>query len=330
MRRRFTLLDVFTSARLAGNGLAVVHDADGLDPAVMLAFTREMRLSETSFVQAAEAPGADYRHRIFMVTGEIPFAGHPSLGAAVAVARERDETSARYVQQTGAGLQPVEVELDGDRARVSMLQEPAAFGAELDPAEVLGAVGLAGAEADPRLPAQVVSTGARQVMACVRDPAALGRLRPDFGAIAALLGGVSALTLYVAHVDVAAGRAAARSFANSADVGEDPATGSAAGPLCAHVAARTGCDHLEIAQGVEMGRPSVLRTTLEGDRAGRAGRLIDRRRTSVVSRRQRADAGCGPPDPARVTVRSGPRGARQAHSARGAVRKGRRTAPEAG
>src|ERR687886_2155152 len=105
-----TWLDVFTARPLTGNGLAVVHDADAVDDATMLAFARETRLSETSFVQSATEAGADYRNRIWMTTRELPFAGHPSIGAAVAVARARGDRQARYVQQTGAGLQDVEVE----------------------------------------------------------------------------------------------------------------------------------------------------------------------------------------------------------------------------
>ena len=91
--RRYTLLDVFTSTRLQGNPLAVVHDADGVPDAVMHAFARETRLSETSFVQTPTVAGADYRNRIWMMSGEVPFAGHPSLGVAAAVARERGEAS---------------------------------------------------------------------------------------------------------------------------------------------------------------------------------------------------------------------------------------------
>src|SRR3954447_8810587 len=105
----------------------------------MRRFARETRLSETSFVQSPSA-GGDYRHRIFMPTGEIPFAGHPSLGAAVAVARARGEGSVTFVQETQAGNQPIDVEVDGDRARASMLQEAATFGDELDPEDVLSAV----------------------------------------------------------------------------------------------------------------------------------------------------------------------------------------------
>ncbi len=271
-RRRFTLLDVFTSRRFAGNGLAVVHDADGLPDELMLAFAREMRLSETSFVQTGA--DADYRHRIFMPTGEIPFAGHPSLGTAVAVARERGETEAAYVQQTHAGRQPVEVRLDGDRASASMLQEPAVFGDEIDAGEALAALGLDGSDADPRVPAQFVSTGLMQLVVGVRDRGVLARAVPDYDAIARVLAPGDGLTLYVAVVDPAAGSAWARSFVRSAVEGEDPATGSAAGPLCVHVAARTGCEALEVAQGVEMGRPSRLRTALEGDRVRVGGDAV--------------------------------------------------------
>ncbi len=271
-RHRFTLLDVFTSERLTGNGLAVVHDADGLEPEVMLRFARETRLSETSFVQSSDA-GADYRHRIFMPTGEIPFAGHPSLGTAIAVARARGDHEVTYVQETVPGRQPVDVQVDGDRARASMLQEPATFGEELDPEDVLGAVGLEASEADPRLPGQVVSTGAHQLIACVHDEAALGRVYPDYRHVEQLLARHDAIVLYVAHVDPEAGTARARSFA-SGTVGEDPATGAAVGPLCAHVAARTGRERLEVVQGVEMGRRSVLSATLEGDRVRVAGDAV--------------------------------------------------------
>src|SRR5919197_6158109 len=138
----YTVLDVFAASPLDGNALAVVHDADGLDDATMLRFARETRLSDTTFVQTASAPGADYRNRIFTMGGELPFAGHPSLGTAVAVARAASANEARYVQQTPAGLQPIEVSGDGRRFRASMLQEPAEFGAEHDPEPFLAGVGL--------------------------------------------------------------------------------------------------------------------------------------------------------------------------------------------
>jgi trans-2,3-dihydro-3-hydroxyanthranilate isomerase len=271
---RFTWLDVFSGERFQGNGLAVVHDADGVPDATMHRIARETRLSETSFVLGSDTEGADYRHRIWMMNGEIPFAGHPSLGTAAAVARARGETHATYVQETKPGLQEIQVDIDGGGAQVSMLQEPPAFGDELDPGEVLPLVGLEEDDADPELPVQVVSTGAPMVIAPVREPARLARLWPDYDRIGALLATHSAIVLYVVAVDPAAGEARARSFMSTAEMGEDPATGAAAGPTMAHVAARVGVERLDIVQGVEMGRPSLLRTSVEGDRVRVGGEVV--------------------------------------------------------
>ncbi|MEA2252001.1 MAG: hypothetical protein QOG70_2243 [Solirubrobacteraceae bacterium] len=262
MPRRLAWLDVFTSRALAGNGLAVVHDADDLDDATMLAFARETNLAETTFVQTATADGADYRNRIFMPTGELPFAGHPSLGTAVAVAHARGDREARYVQQTGAGLQPVEVDLPngGFVARASMLQEPAVFGEELEPEPVLSALGLAAADAHPELPVQVVSTGIAQVIVPVRDAGALDRAAPDAAALEALLERTGTTVAYLAHCEPEREVAAARSFFIQGPLArEDPGTGSAAGPLCAYLHARTGAARVDVEQGVHMGRPCLLR-----------------------------------------------------------------------
>jgi trans-2,3-dihydro-3-hydroxyanthranilate isomerase len=271
---RYTVVDVFTATRLQGNALAVVHDADGVPDGVMHAFAREARLSETSFLQTPEAADADYRNRIWMIGGEIPFAGHPSLGAAAATARIRAEHTVTYVQETGAGLQPVDVEVEEDRARVSMLQEPAEFGPELDPGEVLGTVGLEGEDGHPELPCQVVSTGLPHVVAPVRDPAVLSRVWPNYDRIAQLLGPLGCLVVYLVHVDPETGSARARGFTRDALPGEDPATGSAAGPLAAYVAERTGTLRLDIAQGVEMGRGSRIHTEIEGDRVRVGGDVV--------------------------------------------------------
>jgi trans-2,3-dihydro-3-hydroxyanthranilate isomerase len=252
-----TWLDVFTARRLTGNGLAVVHGADAVDDATMLAFARETRLSETSFVQTATEAGADYRNRIWMTTRELPFAGHPSIGVAVAVARSRGERSVSYVQQTGAGLQAIDVELGDDVARASMLQEPAAFGAEVEASLALRTLGLGPDEAAPELPPQVVATGLAHLMVPVRSAAALDRVAPDGAALRALLDEHGCTCAYLAHLDGEA--ASARSFfLDGATVLEDPATGSAAGPLMAYAHDRTGVARLAIDQGVAMGRASRL------------------------------------------------------------------------
>ena len=272
--RPYTVLDVFTVAPLAGNALAVVHDDDGVSSETMRRFAIETSLSETSFIQSPAVRGADYRHRIWTVAGEIPFAGHPSLGAAVAMTRARGAREAHFVQQTGAGLQPVDVRIEGDRAQASMLQEPATFGAEVDAGAVMAAVGLEADAAVPGLPPQVVSTGLPALIAPVASQAALARADADFGALDELMCPHEVPNLYLAHWEPGAGRARARMFSRLVKGGEDPATGSAAGPLCAYLARRTGSERVEIAQGVEMGRPSRLVTALEGERVRVGGCVV--------------------------------------------------------
>jgi trans-2,3-dihydro-3-hydroxyanthranilate isomerase len=279
--RRLTWLDVFTSRPLAGNGLAVVHDADGVDDTTMLAFARETKLSETTFVQTATEDGADYRNRIWMTTRELPFAGHPSLGTAVAVAHARGDRQAHYVQQTGAGHQPVDVELgDGGLAHASMLQEPARFGAEPDPALVLRSLGLLDADGHPELPAQFVSCGVEHLVIPVRDDSVLARVHPDADALAAVLAQNEAICAYVAWLEPDGVAVQARGFflegaplVAGSLVAEDPATGSAAGPLCAYLHERPGVARIDITQGVAMGRPSRI-TCEAGERVRVAGDVV--------------------------------------------------------
>jgi trans-2,3-dihydro-3-hydroxyanthranilate isomerase len=268
-----TWLDVFTDVPLAGNALAVVHDADGVGDDTMHRFACETRLSETSFVQAPAADGADYRNRIWTMDGEIAFAGHPSLGVAVAVARLRGEREVTYMQETGAGVQPVEVTLEGDPARASMLQEPAVFGPEVDPARLAEIAGLSVDQLDPEFTPQVVSTGLPHIMAPVRHGAlATAAPRPE---LRALLKELGCVVLYLVEPDLPRGAAQARSFMIVPEgVGEDPATGSAVGPLCAYLAERTGTTRIVVEQGVEMRRRSVLEAELDGDRVRVSGDVV--------------------------------------------------------
>jgi trans-2,3-dihydro-3-hydroxyanthranilate isomerase len=247
----------------------VVQDADGLDEETMLRFAQETRLSETTFVQSAEAPDADYRNRIWTVAGEIPFAGHPSLGTAVAVARRRGEQRATYLQQTLVGLQPIDLELSGELARASMLQDLAVFGEELDPAEVLSVADLFADDAHPDLPVQVVSTGLPTVIVPVVE-GALERAEPGIG----LAEGVSLNANFYVVDCTTPERPRARMFTAMVEGAEDPATGSAAGPLCAYLSRYAGVDEIEITQGVDMGRPSILRARIEGDRVRVGGDVV--------------------------------------------------------
>jgi len=273
--RRLTWLDVFTSTPLAGNGLAVIHDADALEPATMLRVARETAQSESSFVQSPTVDGADYRNRIFTMVDEIPFAGHPSLGVAVAMARAAGLREARYHQQTGAGVQPVEVELVGDVARASMLQEPAVFGDALEPAPILGALGLGPADAHAELPVQPVSTGIFHLMIPVRDTVALERARPNLLRVQALEEQTATMVLYLFVPGEDGAPVRARGFFAERDhVLEDPATGSAAGPLCAYLHQHTGAAETSVRQGIEMGRASRLDTAIDGDRVRVAGDCV--------------------------------------------------------
>jgi trans-2,3-dihydro-3-hydroxyanthranilate isomerase len=244
-----------------------VHDADGVSDETMLAFAKETRLVETTFVQRSEV--AAYRNRIWTPAEEIPFAGHPSLGTAVAVALERGETDVEYRQQTHAGVQPVRVERDGDRAHASVLQEPAQFGAEVDPDAILDAIGLGPEDRHPTLTPQHVSTGLATLIAPLASAGAVSRARKDQAAVAALAEGT--FNLYLCAVED--GSARARSFPSELE-GEDPATGSAAGPLLAYANARLGAERLEVTQGVEMGRPSRLLASMEDGRVRVGGDVV--------------------------------------------------------
>lgn len=274
MPRRVSFLDVFTDRPLAGNGLAVVDDADGLGEETMLGFARETRLSETTFVQSPSAEGADYRNRIWTPGEELPFAGHPSLGTAVAVSRWRGDEEGDYVQQTGAGLQPVQARRRGEIWRASMLQGPAEFGEELDPQAALGAAGLDAAEGVAALPPQIVSTGIAHAMVPVRSAEALAGARPDYAAIDELLRPHSGVVLYLAWCDPGAGRARARGFARIVEIGEDPATGSAVGPLCAYLAEHAGAEAIVVEQGEQVGRPSRLEASMERELVRVSGAVV--------------------------------------------------------
>jgi trans-2,3-dihydro-3-hydroxyanthranilate isomerase len=264
---------VFTSQPYSGNGLAVVHDADDLDRAAMLAFARETHLSETTFVQEPTEAAADYRNRIFDVFEELPFAGHPSLGTAVAVARRRGETGASYLQQTVTGLQPIDVEVDGDTARASMLQPPAVFGDPIDSARAAAALSLEVSAIHAQLPVCTGSTGLKHLFVPLKDTAALSAATPSTESHRALTSATGAFVVYAFVVD--GSRVHARGFHDQlGGIAEDPATGSAAGPLAAYVAQHLGPQSITITQGEQMGRLSTIDAAVGGDGITVAGDVV--------------------------------------------------------
>lgn len=157
-----------------------------------------------------------------------------------------------------------------------MVQEAEQFLGELDPAAVLASIGLTPDDADQELPAELVATGVPQVLVPVSGPEALSRAKPDAAKVAALLAETTAITVYAAFCDTANGWASARSFFDSPGgiAEEDPATGSAAGPLMAYLHKHRGLTALVIEQGVQMGRPSRLEASMEGDRPRVGGEVV--------------------------------------------------------
>ncbi len=271
--RRFPYLsmDVFTSRRLEGNQLAVFTDARGMTDAEMQAVARETNLSETTFVlpDPGAAPDAPVRVRIFTVSEELPFAGHPTLGTAAAL---RGATGARrVVLSLGVGAIPVDFEDTPQGAFGEMRQRDPELGAIHARQEVATALGLSADELDPALPIQTVSTGLPFAVVPVRSLATLRALRFDSRRAADYLEGSDARFFYFVcreTVDAEA-RIHARMIFHG---GEDPATGSAAGCcaawMVAHGVARPD-ERVLIEQGLEIRRPSRIFV-----RAGRAGERV--------------------------------------------------------
>jgi trans-2,3-dihydro-3-hydroxyanthranilate isomerase len=281
MNIAFEQVDVFTDRPFAGNPLCVVPDGTGLSTEQMQAIAKEMNLSETTFVLPPTDPKAAYWMRIFTTVREIPFAGHPSVGTAYVMARAGrfplQEPITRIFQQVGVGTLPIDIEVSaGKPSRVIMTQGTPAFGEvlrDLTPvAEALGVEPTAFART--KLPIQVVSTGLWHLLVPVPDLVTIGRLRPNAARLDTLLGGCGALGCFVFCLQATAPDtfAHARMFAPGDGVPEDPATGSAAGPLGAYLAAHGVLPKTQTAfvveQGIEMGRPSRMWVEVGRDATG--------------------------------------------------------------
>ncbi len=246
----YLLLDVFAERPLEGNQLAVFADGTGLETAEMQAIACELKLSETVFLLDAQQ-GGDARVRIFTPAVELPFAGHPVLGTGAALAGAL--ARAGVVLETGAGEIEVELVSREERALTgSMLQPLPTWEPVEEPGPLLAALGL---EASV-LPVERYTNGPHHVFVAAGSPAQVAALDPDLRALGALEphSGVSCF----AGAD---GRFKTRMFGPGVGIAEDPATGSAAGPLAVHLVrhgwAAPG-QRLEIRQGEELGRPSLL------------------------------------------------------------------------
>ena len=279
MSRSFLILDVFTDRPYGGNQLAVLPDAQGLSDVAMQAIAHEFNFSETTFVLPTSDPEATARVRIFTPTAELPFAGHPNIGTAYAlaltgrIAPQDGRASVRF--EEGVGLVELSLRFDGDRPAEAELvaPQPLDLVGELDPADVAVAIGLeiddvVGAHHRPT----IASVGAPFAFVELRDRATLARARPLHEPFELHLPAerVTGLAAYVRDDE----RIEARVFVPLYGILEDPATGSAAAALAGLLASldprESGELSWTIAQGAAIDRPSriIARATKSAGRVG--------------------------------------------------------------
>jgi trans-2,3-dihydro-3-hydroxyanthranilate isomerase len=254
---RYVIADVFTDTPLTGNQLAVFTDARGLETERMQELAREMNYSESTFVLPSEGDG-HARIRIFTPVAELPFAGHPTLGTAFVLAAPLQLDEIRL--ETGAGVVPVTLERDGSRIVFGRMVQPIPTVEPFGSAEreLFDALGIEGSE----LPVELYDNGIKHAYVCLPSEQDVKSLRPDLTRLAEFDA--------VVGINCFAGsgsRWKTRMFAPGGGVPEDPATGSAAGPLALHLARHGRIafgDEIQISQGVELGRPSTLYARVDG------------------------------------------------------------------
>jgi trans-2,3-dihydro-3-hydroxyanthranilate isomerase len=253
---RYVVADVFTDRPLAGNQLAVFTDARDIPEERLQPLAREVNFSETVFVYPPAGDG-HVRIRIFTPMDELPFAGHPVLGTAFVLAGPLQLPEIRL--ETGAGVVPVRLDRDEGRIVFGRMEQPIPKVEPFDrQEELLAAVGVDGSE----LPIELYDLGIRHVYVGLSSEEAVAALEPDLAALRRLTG--------IVGVNCFAGsgpRWKTRMFAPADGVPEDPATGSAAGPLAVHLARHGRVEfgqEIEIRQGEEIRRPSTLYARVEG------------------------------------------------------------------
>jgi trans-2,3-dihydro-3-hydroxyanthranilate isomerase len=260
---RYVVADVFTDTALQGNQLAVFTDARDLDPLTMQALAKEMAFSETVFVLPPRSGDADVRIRIFTPVNELPFAGHPTLGTAFVLGGPLQKMILRI--ETDSGVVPVELQREGAAIRFGWMDQPIPEWEAFERADEL--VAMLGLERSG-LPVELYRLGPSHVYVELESAEQVAALVPNFEGLVGVTGaGVNCFAREGANWKT-------RMFAAGDGVPEDPATGSAAGPLAIHLARHGRIafgEEIEISQGIEVGRPSKLYALVEGE-----GDRIDR------------------------------------------------------
>ena len=256
---RYVVADVFTDRPLTGNQLAVFTDAREIPDEQLQPLAKEMNFSETVFVYPPEQ-GGHVKIRIFTPAAEMPFAGHPVLGSAFVLAGPLQLITINL--ETLKGIVPVELEREGARIVFGRMSQPIPVVSPFDQeADLLAALRIERSE----LPIELYDLGIRHVYVALPSEEAVAALEPDYAALARIQGYVGTNCFAGSGT-----RWKTRMFAPADGVPEDPATGSAAGPLACHLArhGRIGWgEEIEISQGEEIGRPSTLYARAHGSTA---------------------------------------------------------------
>jgi trans-2,3-dihydro-3-hydroxyanthranilate isomerase len=264
---RYAIVDVFAEAPLQGNPAAIVFDADALSGERMQAIAREFNLSETAFILKPQDAAHTAHVRIFAPMVEVPFAGHPNIGAAFALENDRPLKGDDLVFEEKAGLVRLQLDRVGERVVGASLTAPQTVSTQEAPsvAAVAAALSLQDSEiVTSTHPPIVASVGLDFMFVEVSDVAALGKAHAHLPAFDLIRDshGIWGVHLYVKWPASDGARIQARNLSPYDGIGEDPATGSATASLTALLAQldhRSDCDfHLEARQGIEMGRPSLL------------------------------------------------------------------------
>ena len=251
-RFRYVVVDVFTDVPLQGNQVAVFTDARDIPEERLQQIARELNLSETTFVYPPEA-GGHVRMRIFTPTTELGFAGHPTLGTAFALAAPLQLVEIRI--ETLSGTVPVALEREGARITFGRMRQPLPT---IEPFAHVDAVSAALGGVEAELPVELYDNGVPHVLLGLASADRVAALRPDLGALERV--GRYGINCFAAD----GARVKTRMFGPGIGMAEDPATGSAAGPIALHLARHGRVPfgtELEIVQGEEILRRSVLYAT---------------------------------------------------------------------
>jgi trans-2,3-dihydro-3-hydroxyanthranilate isomerase len=278
MTKNFVIADVFTDERFGGNQLAVYTDARGLDAVTMQNIAREMNYSETTFLLPPEK-GGDYRVRIFTPKSELPFAGHPLVGSAFVIVADRMKEWSEPVTvlqlETGVGLIRVEVETKHGRAGHATMTQPlpVSKGTYTDTARLAAALSIESSEIESTgLPVEPIHNGITTMIVPVATLAAVERIKIDIGALEriSLEAGVDTVLFFTLETRLASSTVHCRVSAAAEGILEDPATGSANGPLGFYLVRHKlvkveRLTRIVSEQGFEMKRPSLLHIEVETD-----------------------------------------------------------------